>query len=199
MLLEADQSTQSTPAVWARMGPYSALNANFKCKATGDFRKAMCEYTWVVQSDQPCFLAAAGALPNRNPNHNTGIVKCQFMLDQFDADTGKVDELMCDVECCGFDGCSPYPWPLVTAQWNQVQPLVEPSLQQVPQNVIAFGPQLLVNLSMEAGKSNNHVKAIKVKQRPMVTEAGQEYIPDRVEPFSPDHYLRRTAGGFKEL
>ena len=209
------------------------LNGNFKCEATGDFRKAMCEYTWVVQSDEACNTAYNPNAPQVGPfpppvgvsaptginaaiaarggpadfydtfpqnNRQTAIVKCQFMLDQLDADTGKVDELMCDIECCGFDGCSDYPWFFVSLLFNQAADQ-DPNINAIPPTELesTFGPQLLVNLSMEAGKSNNHVKAIKVKQRPMVTENGRNFIPSSLNPFNAIHYLRKTAGGFKEL
>ena len=222
-------------------GSRNDLNANFKCEATGDFRKAICEYTWVVQSDEACNVAynpsyelkvpdeLIASLPpplnettpnpvpdpgrnippifglNPSPfpanNHNAGIVKCKFMLDQLDADTGKVDELMCDTQCCGSDGCSDFPWFFAGLRWSTNPKIAtDPSLLPIPPQDLSdiFGPQLLVNLSMEAGKSNNHVKAIKVKQFPMVTETGRNYIPDG-NPFNNFHYLRKIAGGFKEL
>ena len=77
---------------------------NFNCKKTNDFRKAMCELTAVTQADQGCLGGQTFPGPLVSAGRSTAVQKCKFMMDQFDAETGKVDPLMCDLQCCGSDG-----------------------------------------------------------------------------------------------
>lgn len=56
-----------------------------QCRATGDFRKAMCELTLI---------------PEQIPICPRGIFNLKFSLDQFDADTGKTGILRGSGRCC---------------------------------------------------------------------------------------------------
>ena len=76
--------------------------ATVQCEATGDFRKAMCEITGVINDSSLC-LAAPG---------NNAVADGKFILDQFDADTGMTKVLMINVNCCSPNptiGCSAMP------------------------------------------------------------------------------------------
>jgi hypothetical protein len=112
------------------------------------------------------------------------------MLDQLDAETGKVDPLMCDLKCCGSDGCVDYPWVAVAFLYNQL------AGTSLPLN--AFGPQINVELTMLAGKNKNSVRAIQVVQQPMITDEAQAEVPG-AKPFAYEFQIRKTAGGFKSV
>jgi hypothetical protein len=113
------------------------------------------------------------------------------MLDQFDADTGKVDPLMCDVQCCAADGCVDFPWGVdYYFQRGANLGTYEPSLLE------DFGPQMNVELTMLAGKNKNSVRAIEVVQQAMVTAQGRA---DGIEAVKYRYQLRKTAGGFKPV
>ena len=170
------------------------LNALFSCKATGDFRKAICETTSVIPDEEVCTVAnqASGS------GHVTAVQKCKFMLDQLDADTGEVDELMCDVQCCGSTGCSDYPWAVLTGAYNLIAVAEGYPPLLGPEAATAFGPQVNTKLSLLPGKSNNHVRAIQVTQAPMYSDFAQGVFPSELQPFAYTFQLRRVAGGFKE-
>ena len=106
------------------------------------------------------------------------------MLDQLNADTGVVDGLMCDVQCCGYSGCSDYPWEGLTALYNSFNPTNPIGVAG------AFGPQVNVKFALLPGKSNNHVRAIEAKVG----------LGSSSKPFGnveTTFQLRRKAGGFK--
>ena len=69
------------------------------CEATGDFRKAMCEMTAVI-NDFP------GGCNATYPNL---VIEGKWILDQFDADTGETKVLMLNTKCCGVYGCLALP------------------------------------------------------------------------------------------
>lgn len=101
--------------------------ATIQCKATGDFRKAMCEFIGVAaESDVFC--------PTRGKNAK---FDGKFILDQFDAETGKTPVMMLDIWCC--------------------------NPQNSPECVPAVPSTLNYQLAMLPGKSNNHVRAIQGK------------------------------------
>ena len=106
-----------------------------QCKATGDFRKAMCEFTAVFTEGDFC----AAALGAQGPN---AVADGKLILDQFDADTGKTKVLMLNVNCCNTNstiGCAPMP-------------------------NLGLGPGMVnAQFTMLPGKSNNHVRAIEAK------------------------------------
>ena len=160
------------------------IHTSFDCKATGDFRKAMCEATSSIQGGS-CQLRG-----NTGPNpRNTLVQKCKFILDQFDGDTGKVDPLMCEVQCCGYDGCDEFPFELIAAAYGSITGAA------VPPN--AFGPQVNVELTMLAGKNKNSVRAIEVVQQPMISDEAQALAPSGFQPFKYEFQIRKTGGGFK--
>ena len=64
--------------------------ATVVCEATGDFRKAMCEMTAVI-NDFP------GGCNATYPNL---VIEGKWILDQFDADTGETKVLMLNTKCC---------------------------------------------------------------------------------------------------
>ena len=170
----------------------------FNCEATGDFRKAVCKTTSVVESEDFCFvksnigIPAFGGLPAIPPDisgHFSAVSKCEFMLDQFDADTGKTDVLMCSIQCCGSaefgSTCSDYPMDLAARQWNFETGATLPD--------DALGPQILVEYTMLPGKNNNNVRAIEVVSQLMTSDD----VPSGITPFKAESQIRKTAGGFK--
>ena len=170
----------------------------FNCEATGDFRKAVCKTTSVVESEDFCYAKsnigspAFGDLPAIHPDisgHLSAVSKCEFMLDQFDADTGKTDVLMCSIQCCGSaefgSTCSDYPWGLAVRQWNFETGATLPDG--------ALGPQILVEYTMLPGKNNNNVRAIEVVSQLMTSDD----VPSGITPFKAESQIRKTAGGFK--
>lgn len=175
------------------------LNALFSCKATGDFRKAICESTSVIPDEEVCTVAndVNAGLVSRS-GHVTGVQKFKFMLDQLDADTGEVDELMCDVQCCGSTGCSDYPWAVLTNAYNLIAVAEGYPPLLGPEAATAFGPQVNTKLALLPGKSNNHVRAIQVTQAPMYSDFARGIFPSGLQPFAYTFQLRRVAGGFKE-
>ena len=73
----------------------------FSCKATGDFRKAMCEFTAVIDDlndDDYSDLCAD------DPDfYNTAKISGKFILDQFDADKGVTKVMQANFQCCDYD------------------------------------------------------------------------------------------------
>jgi hypothetical protein len=166
--------------------------AVFTCEATGDFRKAVCKTTSVIESESFCFVKSEGGtgITGDGSGHISAVSKCEFMLDQFDADTGKTDVLMCSIQCCGAEEvndstCTDYPWTLVASAWNDETGATLPN--------DALGPQLLVEYTMLPGKNNNNVRAIDIVQQPMYSDA----VPSGENPFKLGYQIRKTAGGFK--
>lgn len=107
--------------------------STFSCKATGDFRKAMCEFDIVIpdsESYKDNFICEDVI----DSVKATPVLEGKLILDQLDADTGVTKTLLVPAKCCSDDStCSP-------ADKN-----------------------LNVVLTMLPGKSNNHVRAIEAK------------------------------------
>ena len=136
--------------------------ATVQCKATGDFRKAMCELTAVINESILC--------PTGPDTDNINAVgDGKFILDQFDADTGKTKVLMLNVNCCDTNttiGCNPM------------------------QNIGLGAGMINAQLTMLPGKSNNHVRAIEAK-----FGTGSSSKP--FDALEIDVQYRKIAGGFK--
>ena len=176
------------------LSSFSVLTT-FVCEATGDFRKAMCEVTSVTPANEGCVLGQQAIgdpnpFPLVPPGYDTAVQKCKFMLDQFDAETGKVGPLMCDLQCCGSDGCSDFPWTAAAIVYNTL------ANATLPED--ALGPQMNVELTMLAGKNKNSVRAIEVVQKPMISDEGLTAVPVLTE-FAYVFQSRKTAGGFKSV
>ena len=174
------------------LSSFSVLTT-FVCEATGDFRKAMCEMTSIT--NEGCVLGQQpiddpNPFPLVPPGYDTAVQKCKFMLDQFDAETGKVGPLMCDLQCCGSDGCSDFPWTAAAIVYNDLAGETLP--------LDALGPQMNVELTMLAGKNKNSVRAIEVVQKPMISDEGQTIVPELTQ-FAYVFQSRKTAGGFKSV
>ena len=123
----------------------------------------MCELSAVLTNASLCDV---------NGNQPNAVAEAQFILDQFDADTGMTKVLMGNVNCCSPDsaiGCS------AIAITNIDQGLTDGMMN--------------FQLTMLPGKSNNHVRAIAAK-----FGGGDDEPFDIIEA---DLQLRRTAGGFK--
>ena len=166
------------------LSSFSVLTT-FVCEATGDFRKAMCEMTSIT--NEGCVFGQPILVPT---GYDTAVQKCKFMLDQFDAETGKVGPLMCDLECCGSYGCSDFPWAVAAIVYNDL------ANATLPEG--ALGPQMNVELTMLAGKNKNSVRAIEVVQKPMISDEGQTIVPELTQ-FAYVFQSRKTAGGFKSV
>ena len=166
--------------------PPANLLTTFVCEATGDFRKAVCEMTSVTPAHQGC-ISGLWIVPD---GYYTAVQKCKFMLDQFDAETGKVGPLMCDLQCCSSGGCSDYPWLNVARTYN--------FLANAELSDNALGPQMNVEITMLAGKNKNSVRAIQVVQQPMISDEGQAKLSG-ARPFAFEFQIRKTAGGFKSV
>ena len=107
--------------------------ATVTCEATGDFRKAMCEMTAVVNESPACV-----GYPNL-------VIEGKWILDQFDADTGATKVLMFNTKCCNSEA---------GADVGKCED--GPDLGIGPSMINA-------QLTMLAGKNNNYVRAIDVK------------------------------------
>ena len=123
---------------------------SIQCQATGDFRKAMCDFTF----RQPLPIC---------PN---AVIGAKFILDQFDASTGKTKVLKARGRCCD-------------AATSNCFDLPTPNIQ----------------LTLLAGKSNKHVRAMSV-----TFGAPDLANPDDDKPFEQaeaNFQMRKTGGGFK--
>lgn len=124
---------------------------SIQCQATGDFRKAMCDF----------------ALTEPVPICPRGVFSVQFILDQFDAGTGKTKILKGNGQCCDGSATNCFDLPLI------------PNFQ----------------LSLLAGKSNKHVRAMSV-----TFGVPDMANPDDDKPFEQaeaNFQMRKTGGGFK--
>ena len=129
---------------------------SIQCEATGDFRKVMCDFT-LVQPGPTC--------------PQGGAFRVKFILDQFDADTGKTKVLKGNGQCCDPATAACVDLPAV--------PGASPNFQ----------------LSLLPGKSNKHVRALSV-----TFGVPDLASPDDDEPFETiesTFQMRKTGGGFK--
>ena len=109
--------------------------ATVVCEATGDFRKAMCEMTAVV-NDPPIALCSAGL---------NLVIEGKWILDQFDADTGETKVLMLNTKCCN---------PAASAAATGC----------VGGPDLGMGASMInAQFTMLPGKNNNYVRAIDAK------------------------------------
>lgn len=67
--------------------------ATVTCGATGDFRKAMCELEAITENFSGC-------------GGDTAVFEGKWILDQFDAEAGTMDEIMLSLKCCSTTGCT---------------------------------------------------------------------------------------------
>uniref|UniRef100_A0A6U0J4R0 Plastid lipid-associated protein/fibrillin conserved domain-containing protein n=1 Tax=Minutocellus polymorphus TaxID=265543 RepID=A0A6U0J4R0_9STRA len=141
--------------------------ASVQCEATGDFRKAMCEVTAVINDSALCLDAD-------NVNAVNAVAEGKFIMDQFDEESGETKVLMINVKCCD-------PGADAAAANNGCVPM--------PDRGIGAG-MLNAQLTMLAGKSNNNVRAIDAK-------LGTGPSNDPFDTLEIDIQFRRTAGGFK--
>jgi len=105
------------------------------CEATGDFRKAMCEMTAVI-NDFP------GGCNATYPNL---VIEGKWILDQFDADTGETKVLMLNTKCC-----------------NPAASAAATGCVDGPD--LGMGASMInAQFTMLPGKNNNYVRAIDAK------------------------------------
>ena len=131
-LWESNSGTFAVAGGAPATSPLGTL-ATVTCEATGDFRKAMCEMTAVVNESPACV-----GYPNL-------VIEGKWILDQFDADTGATKVLMFNTKCCNSEA---------GADVGKCED--GPDLGIGPSMINA-------QLTMLAGKSNNYVRAIDVK------------------------------------
>ena len=163
----------------ARAPPANSDPTTFKCYATGNFLKAVCETTTVLTGDALCSAVfGPGGFDNGRVN---AVLTNKFSLDQFDAETGVAEDLEADLQCCGSDGCQVYPWDAFQAQGY-------PGVPVTPGDV---GPRVIATIEQIPGKSNRHVKSIKATVRPQGVDA-DVYEADV-------DFLYKVGGGFKSL
>lgn len=167
-------------SVERRAPPANSDPTTFKCYATGNFLKAVCETTTVLTGDALCsdVFGPGGPFPNGRVN---AVLTNKFSLDQFDAETGIAKDLEADLECCGSNGCQVYPWEIFQQQ----------GYPGVPTTPGAVGPKVIATIEQIPGKSNRHVKSIKATVLPQGVDA-DAYEPDV-------DFLYKVAGGFKSL
>ena len=151
----------------------------FKCYATGNFLKAVCETTTVLTGDALC--ATVNGPDGDNNGRVNALLTNKFSLDQFDAETGIAKDLQADLQCCGIDGCQLYPW-------GVYQTLLYPGVPTAPGSV---GPKVIATIEQQPGKSNRHVRSLKVTIRPEGVDP-ETSVPDV-------DILFKVAGGFKSL
>jgi len=106
----------------------------------------------------------------------------KFSLDQFDAATGNAKDLQADLQCCGISGCELYPW-------GDYQGLGYPGVPAVGAGSV--GPKVIATIEQQPGKSNRHVRSLKVTIRPEGVDP-ETSVPDV-------DILFKVAGGFKSL
>ena len=152
--------------------------STFECYATGNFLKAVCETTTVLTGDALCAIVNGGPSGNGRVN---ALLTNKFSLDQFDAETGIAKDLPADLQCCGIDGCELYPW-------DVYQTLMYPGVPTTPGSV---GPKVIATIEQQPGKSNRHVRSLKVTIRPEGVDP-ETSVPDV-------DILFKVAGGFKSL
>jgi len=128
----------------------TTMNTLFTCGATGDWKKAVCEFTISVPSDANCRFG------------RPSVVSFEFMMSQFSADAGTVPAdlendapLMTTVSCCDRDGTGCDIAPLSGYENPNI------TFEQLP------------------GKSNKHVRAIRLTYAgDMGDENGRGYVVD---------------------
>ena len=177
----------------ARFPPVNRVTSDptsFKCYATGNFLKAVCETTTVLTGDETCFNVFGPRQPN-------ALLTNKFSLDQFDAETGIAKDLEADLQCCGTDNvgvnrCSVYPWSFIqylAGQDPDAYPGVPPLAN--PAEPATIGPEVIATIEQQPGKSNRHIKSIKATIRPKGVD---------VDTYEPDvDFLYKVGGGFKSL
>lgn len=142
----------------------------FKCGATGDFLKAVCDVTFAAGDDVFCAQEyTCGCYP-------TSVLTGKFSLDQFDAETGETGALYFDLQCCGAGGCKAYPYALAAEANGLPQPLAS----QVK------GPTE-IKLRQVPGKNANNIRGVEVVY-PAPAGSGISSVTD---------LYMKTAGGFK--
>lgn len=160
--------------------------STFKCYATGDFLKAVCETTTVLTGDALCARVNGpvgdGVNTGLNNTKVNALLTNKFSLDQFDAETGIAKDLLADLQCCGSDGCELYPWAVY-------QTLGYPGVPTPGSGSV--GPRVIATIEQQPGKSNRHVRSLKVTIRPEGVDV-KTAVPDVDN-------LYKVAGGFKSL
>ena len=134
-LWESDYGTLAVDGGAPRTTGLGTL-ATVTCEATGDFRKAMCEMTAVVND----FVSDAG-LPLCNAASPNLDIEGKWILDQFDADTGETKVLMLNTKCCN--------------------PAAAAGAECAAGPDLGIGASMInAQFTMLPGKNNNYVRAI---------------------------------------